>query len=129
MWQIICLCLPTMTKEQRQRFLTLFGDVIHTYNRELGEVDLGLSFLYTLTPAEALTVLEERLDLVEHSRTILDLPPENELTDRHTMMQHLVHDHIRTLLDAERQWLQRSIQYLRVSENNNRVSLHIDKKW
>jgi hypothetical protein len=107
MWHIICLCLPAVTRYEQQRFFTLFRDVIRSYGREPGETDLSLSFLYTLSPAEALTVLEERLDLVARSQEILGQAHESEAEPDD--MQELVTDHMRTLLAAEYTWVQRAI--------------------
>ncbi len=113
MWQIICLCLPTMTRMERQRFFALLGDAVHACDRELSEVDIGLFFLHSLTPGEALTVLQERRDLVVKSQEILaaqqaDACEGDELDD-------LVQDHIATLLSAELAWLERTIRRLRTS--------------
>lgn len=107
MWQIICLCLPAVTLSERQRFFTLFKDVLHAFGREPGEVDLSLFFLYGLSLEEALTVLEERLRLVERSQALLAQPEAPELTPDD--MQTLIADHMRTLLAAEHEWLQRAI--------------------
>lgn len=107
MWQIICLCLPAVTLSERQRFFTLFKDVLHAFGREPGEVDLSLFFLYGLSLEEALTVLEERLRLVERSQALLAQPGAPELTPDD--MQTLIADHMRTLLAAEHEWLQRAI--------------------
>jgi hypothetical protein len=108
MWQIICLCLPAATRCEQQRFFALFGDVIRTYGREPGHTDLSLSFLYTLSPLEALTVLEERLDLVQRSQELLASAPQAG-----DDIQELITDHLRTLLEAELTWIERAIARLR----------------
>jgi hypothetical protein len=107
MWQIICLCLPAVTLSERQRFFALFKDVLHAFGREPGEMDLSLFFLYGLSSEEALTVLDERLRLVERSQALLTQPgaPASMPDD----MQTLIADHMRTLLAAEHEWLQRAI--------------------
>lgn len=107
MWQIICLCLPAMTLSARQHFFTLFKDVLHAFGREPGEMDLSLFFLYGLSLEEALTVLKERLRLVEYSQELWGQPGVPELMPDD--MQTLITDHIRTLLAAEHEWLQRAI--------------------
>src|SRR5260221_9085497 len=114
MWHIICLCLPAVTRSEQQRFVALFGDIVRAYGRAPGEMDLGLFFLYVLSPQEALTVLEERLDLVIRSRELLAQQEEREAAPDD--VQALITDHMRTLLAAEHEWLQRAIaQYQRRS--------------
>ncbi len=110
MWHIICLCLPAVTRSEQQRFFTLFKDVVRAYGREPGEMDIGLFFLYALSPEEALTVLEERLDLVVRSQELLIQWGEREPVPDD--MQVLVTDHMRTLLAAEHEWLRRAIAQL-----------------
>jgi hypothetical protein len=107
MWQIICLCLPAVTLSERQRFFAFFKDVQKSFGREPGEMDLSLFFLYGLSPEESLTVLEERLRLVERSQALLAQPgaPEFPPDD----MQLLIADHMRMLLAAEREWLRHAI--------------------
>jgi hypothetical protein len=107
MWQIICLCLPAVTLSERQRFFALFKDVLKSFGREPGEMDLSLFFLYGLSPEESLTVLEERLRLVERSQALLAQPGAPELPP--DGMQLLIVDHMRTLLAAEHEWLQHAI--------------------
>ncbi len=111
MWQIICLCLPAVTLSERQRFFTLFKDVLKSFGREPGEMDLSLFFLYGLSPEESLTVLEERLRLVERSQVLLAQPGAPELLPDD--MPGLIADHLRTLLAAEHEWLQRAIAQFR----------------
>jgi hypothetical protein len=114
MWHIICLCLPAVTRSEQQRFFTLFKDVLHAYGREPNEMDLSLFFLYVLPPEEALTVLEERLDLVIRSQELLVQRGEHEDHESTSGdMQALVTDHMRTLLAAEHEWLRRAISQLR----------------
>ncbi|MBO0779525.1 MAG: hypothetical protein J2P37_11925 [Ktedonobacteraceae bacterium] len=109
MWQIICLCLPAVTRSEQQRFFTLFSDAMRAYGREPGALDISLFFLQSLSPEEALTVLEERLDLVVRSQGLIERHPESE-TD---IMQAAIDDHMHTLLAAEREWLARTIEQLR----------------
>ncbi|QBD83264.1 hypothetical protein EPA93_47805 [Ktedonosporobacter rubrisoli] len=114
MWQIICLCLPGMSKLEQQRFLLLLQDVVKTQKRSLSPVDLGLSFLDSLTPTETLTVLEQRLDLVKNSQELLSLQATDKQEYR-SITQQLIQDHICCLLSAERTWLERTIRHLRAS--------------
>jgi hypothetical protein len=112
MWQIICLCLPAVTRSEQQRFFTLFRDALNFYGREPGEMDLGLFFLHSLSPEEALTVLEERLELVVRSQELIDQPSPDAEAD---LKQLLINDHMQTLLAAEHEWLKRTIAQLQGS--------------
>ena len=107
MWHIICLCLPAVTRSEQQRFFTLFKEVLRAYGREPGKMDLSLFFLYALSPEEALTVLEERLDLVVSSQELLAEP--RARASAPDDMQTLVTDHMRALLAAEYAWLRHVI--------------------
>src|SRR5579883_583793 len=102
MWQIICLCLPAVTMSERQRFFALFSNVLRANGREPGTMDLGLFFLHMLSPEEALTVLEERLDLVVRSQNLMEQPV--ELASAQDVIQAAINDHIQTLLEAEHAW-------------------------
>ena len=107
MWQIICLCLPAVTLSERQHFFTLFKDVLHAFGREPGEMELSLFLLYGLSLEEALTMLKERLRLVECSQELWAQPGAPELMPDE--MQTPITGHIRTLLAAEYEWLPRAI--------------------
>lgn len=111
MWHIICLCLPAVARSEQQRFFTLFREVLRAYGREPGEMDLSLFFLHSLSNEEALTVLEERLDLVARSQELLAQQEEREPAPDHT--QALITDHMQTLLAAEHTWLRHAITQLR----------------
>lgn len=110
MWQIICLCLPGVTRSERQRFFTLFSDALRASGRELTEIDLSLLFLHTLSLPEALTVLEERLQLVKRSQELVRQPEKGE--DIQDIKQWLIDGHLHALLEAERTWLIQAIARL-----------------
>ncbi len=116
MWQIICLCLPAVTMSERQRFFALFSNVLRANGREPGTMDLGLFFLHMLSPEEALTVLEERLDLVVRSQNLMEQPV--ELASAQDVIQAAINDHIQTLLEAEHAWLKRTIARLQNTNLN-----------
>ncbi|GHO56906.1 hypothetical protein [Ktedonobacter robiniae] len=109
MWQTICLCPPTMPESERLRFLNLYGQFVHP-PQEFNEVDLGLAFLSHLTPAEALTVLQERQNLIERSQEWLSIHKQN---DDGELLNLLIQDHTYTLLEAEHSWLEGAVRRLR----------------
>ena len=96
-----------MTLSERQRFFALFKDVLKSLGREPDEMDLSLCFLYGLSPEESITVLEERLCLVERSQAVLAQPGAPELPP--DGLEMLIADHMRALLAAERDWLRHAI--------------------
>ncbi|SRR6266566_3010813 len=114
MWQIICLCLPALTKSEQQRIFALFSEVLRACGRQPWERDIGLFFLHSLSPEETLTVLEERLDLVTRSQELMEMPHEKAAAQDHT--QRIINDHIQTLLTAEHEWLKRTITQLRMMD-------------
>jgi len=69
-----------------------------------------LFFLDHLQPGESITLLKERYDLVAHERVRLVLQMQDLAVqdDAHK----LVNDHKLTLLDAELNWLARTIMHL-----------------
>lgn len=112
MWQIICLCLPAMTKSEQQRIFALLSEVLHACGRKPGEIDIGLFFLYALSPEEMLTVLEERLSLVIRSQELMEMPQERE--EAMDLKRRIINDHIQTILAAEQGWLKRTIAQLQI---------------
>ncbi|GCE07029.1 hypothetical protein [Dictyobacter aurantiacus] len=112
MWQIICLCLPAVTRSEQQRFFTLFREALRAYGRELTEMDLSLFFLHTLSLPEALTVLEERLRLVVRSLEQMRQPAEDEPVQ--DIKQWMIDGHLRALLEAEHTWLIQAITRLQM---------------
>lgn len=140
MWQIICLCLPAITMSERQRFFSLFSKTLHASGREPGEMDIGLFFLHSLSSGEALTVLEERRDLVVRSQELMQQPhPLRGLPEKGSaahVIEMVIDDHIQTLLAAEHAWLERTIAQLQtLSENSWRGRVpqnqgtHLSKRW
>lgn len=115
MWQTICLCLPTMPESERLRFLNLYGQFVHP-RQDLNEVDLGLAFLSHLTPAEALTVLQERQNLIERSQEWLSTYAQSHGGGLGLgLLDMLIQDHTYTLLEAEHSWLEGAVRRLRSS--------------
>lgn len=105
-----------MTRSEQQRFFTLFSKALHDSGREPGEMDLGLFFLHFLSPGEALTVLEERRDLVVRSQEIMEqMPAQEQESEERDILQGAINDHIKTLLAAERAWLNRTIARLQTT--------------
>ncbi len=88
-----------MITGEQQRFFTPVPEATQASAKERCAVDLGLCFLSALTTEEALTVLEERRDLLVGVRALMKGQQVNEPT--WDEMQFLIQDHIQTLLVAE----------------------------
>lgn len=110
LWQLICLCLPTISQDDRRHLVELFHEALQASNLNQRAIDVGLSFLPFLTPSEAHTVLSERRQLVLQLQTYLETTRSDP--DFVPLMQQLVQDHIQTLLAAEQAWLDRTLRLL-----------------
>jgi hypothetical protein len=116
MWQIICVCLSTLTTGEQHRFFHLLCGTEHTSAEERGAVDLSLLFLHALSAEEALTVLEERRDLVIRAQTLIAQQQAHEHGGSDT--QSISQDHLQALLEAELAWLDRTVRRLRIRGQN-----------
>jgi DNA-binding PadR family transcriptional regulator len=100
-----------ITEAGRRRFYALLREMLGAYVPGLSEVDACLFFLNHLRPGEAVALLQERREQVSRYRSLvaarLDGP--YALDDAHK----LVNDHRLTLLDAELDWLTRTIAHLK----------------
>jgi DNA-binding PadR family transcriptional regulator len=99
-----------ITEAGRQRFNKLLRASLGAYSPGLNEVDACLFFLHRLSPLEAITLLKERRELVSRYRALVTQQIESQhiYDDAHM----LVNDHKLTLLDAELDWLKRTIAHL-----------------
>jgi hypothetical protein len=113
MWQTICVYLPAKTQVERARLAQRLHEALNKSTFDPEVVDIGLSFLPYLTGEEILLVLEERRDLVIRHLECLNMGAADGYTADDVQM--LMKDHIRTLLEAEQQWLDRTIEHLRVA--------------
>ncbi len=99
-----------ITEAGRQQFNKLLRASLGAYSPGLNEVDACLFFLHRLAPTEAIDLLKERQALVTRYRALVTQQIESQHIhdDAHT----LVNDHKLTLLDAELDWLNRTIAHL-----------------
>ena len=100
-----------ITHAGRLYFYKLIRETLSTFTPGLSDIDACLFFLHRLTPAEAITLLEDRLILVANYRESVtqQANPHHHIDNAH----QLVNDHTLTLLDAELSWLERTITRLR----------------
>ncbi|HYK85224.1 MAG TPA: PadR family transcriptional regulator [Ktedonobacteraceae bacterium] len=105
-----------ITVAGRQRFHALLREMLGAYTPTLSDVDACLFFLHHLAPDEAVALLKERHALVSRYRNLV-----TQQMDAHHISDEahrLVNDHKLTLLDAELNWLNRTIEHL--SQKNTR---------
>ena len=99
-----------ITEKGRAYFYTLLRETLSTHTSQLSEMDACLFFLDHLEPGEAITLLRERYELVAGERELVSRQMQ-ELSV-HSEAHRLVNDHKLTLLDAELNWLARTIMHL-----------------
>ncbi len=99
-----------ITEAGRQHFSALLREMLGTYTPALSDVDACLFFLHHLAPSEAVALLKERHALVAHYRSLVTQQIEihHVIDDAH----QLANDHKLTLLDAELDWLSRTIEHV-----------------
>ena len=99
-----------ITEKGRAYFYKLLREALGTHETQLSDMDACLFFLDHLQAGESITLLKERYDLVAHERVRVALQMQDLAVqdDAHK----LVNDHKLTLLDAELNWLARTIMHL-----------------
>ncbi|QBD74683.1 hypothetical protein EPA93_01225 [Ktedonosporobacter rubrisoli] len=108
MWLIICWCVPQLGKRERQRLFLLLCRAMQIYALEPGDIDMGL--VYSARSQETRAALESRRDLVKASHTLLETY--STVASKEYNMSTLARDHIRALLSAELEWLNRVVDSL-----------------
>ncbi|HZR43078.1 MAG TPA: PadR family transcriptional regulator [Ktedonobacteraceae bacterium] len=99
-----------ITSAGRQRFSRLLRSMLSSYTPGLSEVDACLFFLHHLTSEEAVALLRERLKHVTAYRESVERQMEEHGVK--DAAHRFVNEHTLALLDAEIQWLERTIQLL-----------------
>jgi len=102
-----------ITETGRHYFYTLLRAMLSKYTPGLSDLDACLYFLHRLSRDEATVLLKERQDLIKTYRAVVMQQMENHSTidEAHT----LVNNHKLTLIDAEIEWLERTIHHLGTS--------------
>lgn len=102
-----------ITEQGRRHFSSLLRSMLSTYRPGLSDVDVCFFFLHHLSKQEAIALLAERHTLVAGYRTAVVRQYESTQDEAH----RLVYDHDLSLLDAELNWLQRTMQHLRANQD------------
>lgn len=99
-----------ITEKGRGYFYRLLREALGAHTPQLSDMDACLFFLDHLEPGEASVLLKERYELVayERAQVIQKLHEPRMQDDAHK----LVNDHKLTLLEAELNWLARTIMHL-----------------
>src|SRR5579871_4337128 len=95
----------TLTDQGRQRFAELLREVMRTYELAHTGVEVGMVFLPTLPPEEAVHLLEERRQAVVARHSLV----EREAQSADPLHTRLAHDHLLCIMDAELAWIDRAI--------------------
>lgn len=109
-----------ITEKGRSHFSTLLREALGVYTPQLSAMDACLFFLDHLGPGEASALLKERYDLVarERQQVVQKMQDPCVQDDAH----RLVNDHKLALLDAELNWLARTIMHLQTRALTGRHS-------
>ena len=99
-----------ITEKGRSYFYKLLRETLSTHAPQLSEMDACLFFLDHLESGEAITLLRERYELVAQERALV--AQQMQELSVHGDAHRLVNDHKLTLLDAELNWLARTIMHL-----------------
>jgi|SRR5579883_579454 len=99
-----------ITEKGRGYFYRLLRATLGTHTPQLSEMDACLFFLDHLEPGEAVSLLKERYELIRRERTEVAQKMLDPLVQDEA--HRLVNDHKLTLLDAELNWLARTIMHL-----------------
>lgn len=100
----------TITEVGRERFGELLREVLRSYEPEHNGVAVAVNYLSHLTTDEALDLLGERQRVVAERRAQVAA----ELGDpaAHGPLRQLAADHLLSKIDAELDWIARSLAYL-----------------
>ncbi len=99
-----------ITENGRSYFYKLLRETLSAHTPQLSGMDACLFFLDHLEPGEAITLLRERYELVAAERALVARQMQELAV--HGEAHRLVNDHKLTLLDAELNWLARTIMHL-----------------
>ncbi len=97
----------------RQRFHELLRDVVRTYELAHSGVEVGMIFLSSLEPQEAINLLQERRQAVLARRSLIE---DQTRTGDHLHMQ-LAQDHLMSMIDAELAWTDRALRQLQKGQD------------
>ncbi|MFL5629542.1 MAG: PadR family transcriptional regulator [Ktedonobacteraceae bacterium] len=103
-----------ITEAGRKHFYTILREMLGDYTPELSKVDACLFFLSHLAPGEAAALLQERYEQVSCYRSVVA----NQMNSPYAQddAHRLVNNHRLTLLDAELDWLNRTITHLNMKK-------------
>jgi DNA-binding PadR family transcriptional regulator len=105
-----------ITETGRRYFYTLLRESLGAYTPGLNQMDACLFFLQHLAPGEAVALLKERYERVACDRAaVVEQMHDASVQDG---AHRLVNDHKLALLDAELNWLARTIVHLHVEKGS-----------
>ena len=114
----------TLSNQGHARFFDLLRALLRTFDPVHTGVDVAVVFLAQLPPAEAMTLLQERRQIVGVRRAQVAA----ELGDLTTRSQWsaIAADHLLSLIDAEQAWLGRALARLHAPDSGADASAHAE---
>lgn len=112
-----------ITERGRGYFYKLLREALGAHEPQLSDMDACLFFLDHLGPGEASALLKERYELVSRERT--QVAQSMQVLRVQDEAHKLVNDHKLTLLDAELNWLARTIMHLQTRPQEARQPGHV----
>lgn len=111
-----------ITEKGRSYFYWLLRETLGMHTPQLSEMDACLFFLDHLEPGEAVVLLKERYELIVRDRAeVAQKMQDPQVQDE---AHRLVNDHKLTLLDAELNWLARTIMHMQTRAPGTSVRQH-----
>ncbi len=102
-----------LTDQGRQRFHELLRDVVRTYEVAHSGVEVGMIFLSSLEPQEAISLLHERRQAVLARRSLI----ESQARQGDHPHMNLAQDHLMSMVDAELAWTDRALRQLQKGQD------------
>jgi len=99
------------TAKGRERFIELLHEILRSFEPSHTGIDVAVVFLSQLPPKDALALLKERRETVgaRYTQVAAEL---GDIANRGPLAK-IAADHLLCLIDAELQWIDRSLAHLR----------------
>jgi len=108
-----------LTDLGRQRFHELLREVVRTYEVAHSGVEVGMIFLSSLEPQEAISLMHERRQVVLARRSLI----EGQARQGDHPHMNLAQDHLMTMVNAELAWTDRALRQLQTGQDTTPAAL------
>jgi DNA-binding PadR family transcriptional regulator len=113
-----------LTDRGRARFHELLREVVRGYEPAHSGVEVGMIFLSSLQPGEAIELLRERREAVATRRAVV----QREMHEDDRLPVQLAQDHLLSMIDAELGWIDRTLRRLRERQEADAAPLETDSR-